>query len=87
MPAPRAVLTDLEEKGLNPRKAHKDLSDDGHLKSSVVAEAPAPKRVVKKVVPPKPKAEPKKEETPKASVEPPKKDGKKAKVEDKKDPS
>jgi hypothetical protein len=37
MPASRAVLTDLENHGLNPLKAHKDLSDDGHLKTGTPA--------------------------------------------------
>jgi hypothetical protein len=31
MPAPRAVLFDIEKNRLNPKKAHKSLGKDGHL--------------------------------------------------------
>lgn len=57
---------DVEEKGLNPTKAHKDLGDDGRL-AQVAEAAPAPAKA--EVLPPAPPAPPAPVVVPEVEVE------------------
>lgn len=52
MPAPRSVLIDIHDRGLNPQVAHKSVDSGGRIKGSVVTdEKPAPTPEVAKETP------------------------------------
>lgn len=62
MPAPKAVLRDIHDLGLNPKVAHKSIDSNGRIKQPVKAEPTLPK-----VKPTKEKQS--KDKAPKASTE------------------
>ncbi len=48
MPAPRAVLTDIQNLGLDPKVAHKNLDKSGCLKGQAVEQVEHKQKVEKK---------------------------------------
>jgi hypothetical protein len=51
MPAPRSILIDIHDRGLNPQTAHKSVDSSGRIKVSVkedVKPEPVPEPVVEK---------------------------------------